>query len=70
MTTRAKGKQRAHTAEELQEQLNKLKEEELRSIEMRQQIHQCMVMLQQDPAPRPKPAPADLNVHQPIRPRP
>ena len=70
MTIRAKGKQRALTAEELQEQLNKLKEEELRSNEMRQPIHQCMVVLQQGQAPRPEPEPADLNIHQPIRPRP
>ena len=48
MATRAKGKQRTLTAEELQEQLNKLKEEELCCNEMRQQIQQHMAMLQQD----------------------
>ena len=36
MTTRAKGKQRALTAEELQEKLNKLREEELGYNEIRQ----------------------------------
>jgi len=36
MTTRAKGKQRALTAEELQEKLNKLREEELSYNEIRQ----------------------------------
>ena len=37
---------------------------------MRSTSQSCMVVLQQDQAPRLEPAPADLNIHQPIRPRP
>jgi hypothetical protein len=44
--TKSKGKQRALTAEEFEEQLNKLKEEELRCTAMRQQIRKRMAMLQ------------------------
>ena len=50
--TRAKGKGQELTAEELDEQLNKLKEQELRCKAMRQAIQDCLVMMQplrQDP---------------------
>ena len=50
MTTRAKRKQKALTTEELEEQLNKLREEELHCNAMRQQIREHMAMLQQDQA--------------------
>jgi hypothetical protein len=46
MTTRAKGKQRALTTKEREEQLSKLKEEELRCNAMRQHIQECMAVLQ------------------------
>ena len=52
--TRAKGKGQELTAEELEEQLNKLKEEELRCKAMRQAIRDCLVMmkpLRQDSRP-------------------
>ena len=54
--TRSKGKQWELTAEEVEEQLNKFKEEELCCKAMRQQIRERMVMLQQDQSPRPEPA--------------
>ena len=69
VTTRSKGKQRELTAEEVEEQLNRLKEEELRYKAMRQQICKRMAMLQQDQAPRPEPAPTP-HAPQPVRPRP
>ena len=69
--TRSKGKQWELTAEEVEEQLNRLKEEELRCKAMRQQIRERMAMLQQDQAPCPEPASAP---HAPqrvrLRPRP
>jgi hypothetical protein len=64
--TRSKGKQRALTIEELEEQLNKLEEEELHCTAMRQQIHERMAMLQQDQAPRLEPASAP-HAPQPVR---
>ena len=67
--TRSKGKQRELTAEEVEEQLNRLKEEELHYKAMRQQICKRMVMLQQDQAPRPEPAPVP-RTPQPVRFRP
>ena len=67
--TRSKGKQRELTAEEVEEQLNGLKEEELRCKAKRQQIRERMAMLQQDQAPRPEPVPA-LHAPLPVRPRP
>ena len=54
VTTRSKGKGRQLTAEELEEQLNKLKEEEFRCKAMRQAIRDRLVMmkpLRQDPRP-------------------
>jgi len=48
VTTRSKGKQRELTAEEVEEQFNKLKEEELRCKAKQQQIREHMAMLQQD----------------------
>jgi len=46
VTTREKGKQRALTAAELEQWLNKLREEELRCNAMRQHIQDRMTMLQ------------------------
>ena len=52
--TRAKGKGQELTAEELEEQLNKLKEEELRYKAMQQAIRDCLVMMKPlCQAPRP-----------------
>jgi len=54
VTTRSKGKGRQLTAEELEEQLNKLKEEEFCCKAMRQAIRDRLVMmkpLHQDPKP-------------------
>ena len=65
--TRSKGKQRALTTEELEEQLSKIKEEELRCMAMRQQIHERMAILQQDQAPRLEPAPVAPHAPQPVR---
>ena len=67
--TRSKGKQWELTAEEVEEQLNRLKEEELCCKAMRQHIRERMVMLQQDQAPRPEPAPVP-RAPQPVRLRP
>ena len=54
MTTRSKGKCRQLTAEELEEQLNKLKEEELCWKAMRQAIRDRLVMMKPlRQAPRP-----------------
>ena len=50
MTTRAKEKERALTAAELEEHLNKLREEEPRCNAMHQHIQARMAMLQQDQA--------------------
>ena len=52
VTAREKGKQRALTAAELEQWLNKLREEELRCNVMYQHIQDRMVMLQQEQAPR------------------
>ena len=52
--TRTKGKDHELTAEELEEQLNKLKEEEFRCKAMRQAIRDRLVMMKplcQDPRP-------------------
>ena len=52
--TRAKGKGHELTAEELEEQLNKLKEQELRYKAMRQSLRDRLIMmkpLRQDPRP-------------------
>jgi len=46
ITTRSKGKGRELTAQELEEQLNKLKEEELRYKAMRQTIRDRLAMMQ------------------------
>ena len=54
VTTRSKGKGRQLTTEELEEQLNELKEEEFRCKAMRQAIRDRLVMtkpLHQDPKP-------------------
>ena len=54
VATRAKGKGQELTAEELEEQLNKLKEEELRCKAMRQSLRDRLIMmkpLRQDPKP-------------------
>jgi hypothetical protein len=54
MTIRSKGKGRLLTAKELEEQINKLKEEEFRCKAMRQAIRDRLVMmkpLRQDPRP-------------------
>jgi hypothetical protein len=54
VATRAKGKVQELTAEELEEQLNKLKEEELRCKAMRQSLRDRLIMmmpLRQDPKP-------------------
>jgi hypothetical protein len=64
--TRSKGKQWELTAEEVEEQLNRLKEEELCCKAMRQQIREHMVMLQQDQAICPEPAPVP-RAPQPVR---
>ena len=53
----------------MEEQLNKLKEEELHCKAMWEQIRECMAMLQQDQAPCPEPAPAP-HAAQPVRPLP
>jgi len=58
ITTRSKGKGRELTAQELEEQLNKLKEEELRCKAMRQAIRDHLAVLQQNQAPRQDPKPA------------
>ena len=55
VTTRAKGKQRALSIAELEEQLNKLREEELWYNAMHQHIQARMVMLEQEQAPRSEP---------------
>ena len=67
--TRSKGKQWELTAEEVEEKLNRLKEEELCCKAMWQQIRERIVMLQQDQAPRPEPAPVP-RAPQPVRLRP
>ena len=67
--TREKEKQRALTTEELEEQINKLKEEELHCNAMRQQIREHTATLQGQ-APRREPVPVVPLAHQPIRPRP
>ena len=54
VATRSKGKGHELTAEELEEQLNKLKEEELRCKAMRQSIRDCLVMMK-PPRQAPKP---------------
>ena len=54
VTTRSKGKEHELTAQELEEQLNKLREEELHCKAMRQTIHDRLTMLKPPrQAPRP-----------------
>ena len=54
MATRAKGKGQELTAEELEEQLNKLKEEELHCKAMRQSLRDSLIMMK-PPRQVPKP---------------
>ena len=68
--TRAKRKQRALIAEELEKQLNKLREEEVRCNTMRQRVHERMATLQQEQAPVVEPEVVAPPTHRPIRHRP
>jgi hypothetical protein len=70
MTTRAKEKERALSAAEVDEQLNKLKKEELWCKAMHQWIHAKMAMLQQDQAPRAAPKALAAYIAGVIRPQP
>ena len=66
MTTRSKGKERELTVQELEEQLNKLREEELRCKAMRQTIRDRLAIMQQNQPPRQAPKPVS-QAHQPQR---
>ena len=70
VTTRAKRKQRALSTAELEEQLNKLREEELRWNVMHQHIQARMAMLQQEQAPRAVPVVVVPPAARPIKHRP
>jgi uncharacterized protein (DUF342 family) len=70
MTTRMKGKERMLSDAELEEQLNKLKEEKLQCKMMHQRIQAKKAMLQQDRAPRAAPEAMTAHGSGVIRPRP
>jgi len=69
MTTRMKGKERMLSDAELEEQLNKLKEEKLQCKMMHQRIQAKKAMLQQDRAPRAAPEAMTAHGSGVIRPR-